>query len=569
MLMAVPNPYLIYINLFWPDGTRPNQNQIARVRAYDVNGGAVTWEGESGFNPGTGGWFPIYMQNIAAFSPPRDQPNLKFEVWNTAEQLVYTTQVFTAIPSSSTVKIIIGVSASIDGGTGTTWLVSGTVRHQDNSLLTAGSVKVLDITAGSEKVLATATLGASGTYTVGFNTSDFTSNGSSHASPNLWVRVYSTGGDLLAQTGPVVGTANQVINVTVPNDTGTGGDTQRRVFGTVKNELGLAVAGILLEAYHVAWTIQGIQEIPLGPVAPGVAADGAGKYEILYDAPVVATPANPCGTAVGQVNLIVYAKEPNGSGGFKTLFTSEVIFDAPAEQEVDPSVDKVAVSTDSEYKRIDDAISACLGDTVTAKYDTLNTLAQRPEYLAFVAKTTGVEPTLLSGYVHGWLIAGAINDKTPASALSRPMSPEVIYALLRVLSVSSLGELLNVLPDALFDAVVRAVHQGIVGSALEMALYPDPAFGNLSLIDDWRTVLAKLMNQAALAWQAQRSASFFRIRLNFRAFRRRPTSNFPPRRPTPSTYRRRSRRAICCSSSSRWARRRASRSRHRPATTSS
>jgi hypothetical protein len=26
---------------------------------------------------------PVFMQNIAAFSPPRDQPNLKFEVFDT------------------------------------------------------------------------------------------------------------------------------------------------------------------------------------------------------------------------------------------------------------------------------------------------------------------------------------------------------------------------------------------------------------------------------------------------------------------------------------------------------
>ena len=86
--MPAANPYVIYIELFKADGvTRPNQNEIARVKAFDVNGTTVTDEGQSGFNPSTGGWLPIYLQNIAAFSPPRDQPNLKFEVWNTAEQL--------------------------------------------------------------------------------------------------------------------------------------------------------------------------------------------------------------------------------------------------------------------------------------------------------------------------------------------------------------------------------------------------------------------------------------------------------------------------------------------------
>ena len=100
--MAVPNPYFIYIELLWPDMTRPTQNQFARVRAVDVQSGVVTWEGESGFNPNTGGWYPVYMQNIAAFYPPREKPNLRFEVWNTAEQLVHTTQIFNTIASAST-----------------------------------------------------------------------------------------------------------------------------------------------------------------------------------------------------------------------------------------------------------------------------------------------------------------------------------------------------------------------------------------------------------------------------------------------------------------------------------
>jgi hypothetical protein len=53
--MAAPNPYFIYVELFKAEGvTRPNQNEIARVRAYDVNGAVVTWEGESAFNPNTG-----------------------------------------------------------------------------------------------------------------------------------------------------------------------------------------------------------------------------------------------------------------------------------------------------------------------------------------------------------------------------------------------------------------------------------------------------------------------------------------------------------------------------------
>jgi len=108
--MPVANPYFIKIELFWPDLTRPGPNEIARVQAYDFNGATVTWEGQSGFDPNTGGWQPVFMQNIPAFYPPREHPNLQFKVESTQEQVVHTTQVFQSIPSGSTVKIIIGES---------------------------------------------------------------------------------------------------------------------------------------------------------------------------------------------------------------------------------------------------------------------------------------------------------------------------------------------------------------------------------------------------------------------------------------------------------------------------
>src|SRR5438132_14221924 len=102
-MSEVPNPYFINIELFWPNGLRANQNEIARVKAVDVNGSTVTDEGQSGFDPATGGWQPVFMQNIAAFYPPRLRPNLRFEVDNVAEQVVHTTQLFNNIPSGSTV----------------------------------------------------------------------------------------------------------------------------------------------------------------------------------------------------------------------------------------------------------------------------------------------------------------------------------------------------------------------------------------------------------------------------------------------------------------------------------
>ena len=495
--MAVPNPYFIYIELFKADGvTRPNQNEIARVQAYDVNGNVVTWEGQSGFNPSTGGWFPVYMQNIAAFAA-REKPNLKFEVWNTQEQLVYTTQVFNLIPSASTVKIVIGVSAEIVGGSSTTWLATGTVRHLDTTPLTTGSVRVYDITNNVEKQLGSTALGAGGTYSVSFATADFASNGSAHTQPNLMARAFNGSGALLGESNFVANAANpQVLDIQVPNETtGPGPGTKRRVFGTVKNPLGLPVSGITVEAYHVAWTIQGIQEFRLGPVSPVTTSNGAGDYEISYDLPVVGTPSNPCGTPADQVNLLVYAKELD-AGTLKVLFTSDILFDAPAEQRVDLVVNKAAVSTASEYDRVNDALTPCLGEGATEaqKWATLDQLNKRPEYVTFVSQASGIEEDLIRAYVRAWLISGEINAKVPVPPLSEKMSPEVIYALVRGGLGNDLAALLNIVPDQFFQALVGAIHGGIISADLEAKL---PA-----LLEDWRKILAALLTTIGQTWQA-------------------------------------------------------------------
>ena len=123
--MPVSDPGFVSIELYWPDGTRPNQNQIGRVRAYDVFNSVTTWEGESDFDGATGGWFPIYMQNRSIFLS-RGRPNLRFDVFSVGEQLVHTTQLFEQIPSGVTVRITIGVGAEIVGGTSpSSWGVSG------------------------------------------------------------------------------------------------------------------------------------------------------------------------------------------------------------------------------------------------------------------------------------------------------------------------------------------------------------------------------------------------------------------------------------------------------------
>lgn len=256
--MTAANPYFIYIDLFLSDGvTRPTQNQIARVQAFDVNGTTVTDEGQSGFNPATGGWMPVFMQNIAAFSPPRDQPNLKFEVFDTTNALVYTTQVFSAIPSGSTVKIVIGISASIEG-TGS-FTVTGHVRNAAGAPVNSGTATATDVTNGSTATLGLVALATDGSYSISFLPTQFANNGSPHVLPNLQITALDGAGQFLAQSPIVIGAANNaVIDLTVAAPPQTEANT---VFGAITNSLGLPVAGVFVQAYDVVWTTAGIQEL--------------------------------------------------------------------------------------------------------------------------------------------------------------------------------------------------------------------------------------------------------------------------------------------------------------------
>lgn len=503
-MSEIPNPYFINIELVWPNQTPANPNEIARVKAFDVFNGVETEQGESGYDPETGGWQPVFMQNIAGFHPPREKPNLRFVVEDTTDQVVHTTQLFQEISSGATVRIVIGQSDWIsDGGgggpePGNTWHVSGQVRYPDGIPFTAGVVRVFDVTAESELELGAAILGPGGLYAVTYKTEDFHQNGTYHPQPNLQVRVFSMSEQLLSQSElRIAGGHNEVIDLTVSISS-----TRRRVFGAVRNSIELPVGGVLLEAYHVAWTADGLEEVPLGSAT----TDGDGVYEIFYDEPVVATPLSPCGPPAGQINLIVYAKEEEPPGGgdpeLVTISSVGVIFNAAAEQEANLVVDRVASSGESEYARIDAALAGCLGEDEEARWASLNRLNERPDFLSFVAQSTGWDEVLVRSYVTSWLIAGEINAKVPASALSEPMKAEVIYALVRGGEGNSLLELLDVAPARFFEALVNAIHERTVPEALEERLRPTDEHPQ-TLLDDWQLVLARMMTQggAAIPWQ--------------------------------------------------------------------
>ena len=492
--MTAANPYFIYIDLFLADGvTRPNQNQIARVQAFDVNGTVVTDEGQSGFDQSTGGWMPVFMQNIAAFSPPRDQPNLKFEVFDTTNALVYTTQVFTAIPSGSTVKIVIGVSAAIEGTGG--FVVSGHVRNSDGTPVTSGTVTVTDVTNGSTVQVGLSALASDGSYSVSFQASAFTNNGAPHAQPNLQVTAVDGAGQLLAQSAIVVGAANSaVIDLTVaaPPQTGTS-----RVFGSITNSLGLPVAGILVQAFDVVWTTAGIQEISLGPA---VTSDGGGNYQILYAPPVVPGSPTSCGPPTNQINLLVRASSQTTATPpvVTPLGASGIVANASNNQEVDLTVNSVAVSGTSEYTQLNNSLTNCLGSTDAIRFTTLNLINTRPDYLTFIAQTISEPEPLVLAYVRAWLIAGEINTKVGSPPLIRlvfPLSPEVIYGLVRLGLGTTLTDLISVMPDEFFASLVTAIHEGIISASIEANLRPSATGLHDSLLDDWKTVLSVMMTR--------------------------------------------------------------------------
>ncbi|HLK89847.1 MAG TPA: carboxypeptidase-like regulatory domain-containing protein, partial [Polyangia bacterium] len=488
--MTAANPYFIYIDLFLSDGvTRPTQNQIARVEAYDVNGTTVTDEGQSGFNPATGGWMPVYMQNIAAFSPPRDQPNLKFQVYDTTNALVYTTQVFNTIASGSTVKIVIGVSASIEG-TGS-FTVTGHVRNAAGAPVNSGTVTATDVTNGSTVTLGLVALASDGSYSISFLPTQFANNGSPHVLPNLQITAQDGAGQLLAQSPIVIGAANNaVIDLTVAAPPTTEANT---VFGSITNSLGLPVAGVYVQAYDVVWTTSGIQELSL---AAAVQTDGNGHYLITYASPVVPGSPTSCGPPTNQINLQVkaFTQDTASPPNQTQLALSPILVAAASNQEVDLTVTSVAVSTTSEYTQLNNALSSCLGSTDAIRFTTLNLLNTRSDFLAFVAQTINQPQPLILAYVRAWLVAGEINAKVGTPPLVRAMAPEVIYGLIRSGLGTSLTALITVMPDQFFDAIVTTIHEGIISASFEAELRSSPGLHD-SLLDDWKTVLATMMTR--------------------------------------------------------------------------
>ena len=340
----------------------------------------------------------------------------------------------------------------------------GHVRQASGTPVSSGTAMAFDVTNGSTVQLGVAALATDGSYSISFAASSFNNNGVPHAQPNLQVRAVDSAGQPLAQSPIIVAAAtNQVVDSTVATTPDTG---QNRVFGTITNGLGLSVAGVLVQAFNVTWTTAGIQETAL---ASAVTSGGQGGYEIFYQEPTVAGSPTSCSPPAGQINLIVRASiQDNATPPNVTqLGASDIIVNASRDQEVNLAVTRVAVSTSSEYTRLDAAVGPCLGATDAAKFATLNQLNTRPDLLTFIARTTEQDEGFVQAYVRAWLIAGEINSKVGSPPLAHLMSPEPIYGLVRAGLGTSLADLISVQPDQFFDAMVTSIHGGIISASIE------------------------------------------------------------------------------------------------------
>lgn len=488
MTQLVPNPYFIHIELFWPDGSRPDQDEIAFVRAFDVQGAGESLQGQSGYDLNTGGWLPIYMQNIAGFFPPRERPNLRFQVVSTQSQILHTTQIFYNIAHDSTVRIIIGQGDEL---TGESWRVGGQVRWPDGSPITQGTIRVYDITEGSEALLGTTTISSTGNYTLTYNKFQFENNGKPHSSPNLRVRAFDATGKLLKESDTVYGAStNQIINLVVETPVEPDG---YRVFGHVTNEYEGAVEGVIVRAFHIAWTKSGIQEVALGETI----SDTDGFYNIPYDPPIVE--GVKCGSAPGEMNLILYVFERNEDQTTgRRLVKSSSISPAEKQQLVDLVVAQGASARISEYTKIHEKVDACLGETEQQKEITINQLYGDVEYRAVAARTSGVGEELFQAYIVARWLARTINQSIDWEALSvAPLDPQVIYALVRRGKGSTMQDFIEIEPQELFEILVEAIAQGFIDFELEEKLAPseDEELPSESIQDTWSEVLAKHLGE--------------------------------------------------------------------------
>jgi hypothetical protein len=255
--MDVPYSWTVYVQLRWPDGSIPTNQQISQVLAFESYGGAM--QDLCGAGLEANGICTLHFGR-EKFYPPRTNPTLTIKVFNCQGVLLHT-QVFANVINESTLPVIIGGAVSND------WRVSGTVMDSSASPVTSGSVKAFDAYYTPERLLGEQSLNATGTYVINY-TSDMFGKTAGHSAPNLVVRAYNTSNTVVAEATRSSPSQNETINlvVTVTSD-------EWQISGVVK----LNTAPLTSGTVSLFDNFEG-NEYPLGSAS----LNASGSYLIKY-----------------------------------------------------------------------------------------------------------------------------------------------------------------------------------------------------------------------------------------------------------------------------------------------
>jgi hypothetical protein len=255
--MSVPYLWIVYVQLRWPDGSMPTDQQISQVLVYESYGD--TMQDLCGAGIDING---ICTLNFGRekFYPPRTNPTLTIKVFNCQGVLLHT-QEFADVVNNSTLSIIITNEVNNDSQ------VSGTVKNSLGAPVTTGTVKAFDVYYSPERMLGQQTISASGGYIIEY-TSDTFGKSLAHPAPNLVLRAYDTSNTIIAEAARSTPSQDEMVDLVVLESS-----DQWKISGFVTRDGAPLTAGTvwLFDTFEEA-------EYPLGSAV----LNGSGYYQITY-----------------------------------------------------------------------------------------------------------------------------------------------------------------------------------------------------------------------------------------------------------------------------------------------
>ncbi len=200
--MSVPYSWTVHVQLRWPDGSIPTNQQISQVLAFESYGDAM--QDLCGAGVGANGICTLYFGR-EKFYPPRTNPTLTIKVFNYQGELLHT-QEFSDVINNSIIPITIG------GGISDIWRVYGTVKDSSALPVTSGTVKVFDAFYTPERLLGEQPISNTGTYEINFTSETFGKT-PSHNAPNLVVRAYNNDTTVIAEATRPSPSQNEMVDL--------------------------------------------------------------------------------------------------------------------------------------------------------------------------------------------------------------------------------------------------------------------------------------------------------------------------------------------------------------------